>query len=274
MHLWTGSIFCDLSPARIPRWPCSICGRNSFRATIHLRLYSRGFRAFVSTLCVIALIHEQNVNRFGGHPKTSQTLRLTSPVLLSTSNCSQAPLELSKVLSDSARAFSGAPEGPCIYGVEFRMLRDLTYTIFKFWISWDLCEGLRETTRAGQTTALLCGKLDAVFSHQRFLEFHNRKEVRLSYSSLLQSQDSLHHNMACIIQISLYIYIWSIWPQMVVEHNRRSSWRPPLRKLRDAPFGGHCGETTKQEERESTINAPLHLSRHPRRHCQKERFWL
>jgi len=35
--------------------------------------------------------------------------------------------------------------------------------------------------------------------------------------------------MAWIIQVSLYIYIWSIWPQMVVEHNWRSIWRLLLR---------------------------------------------
>jgi len=35
--------------------------------------------------------------------------------------------------------------------------------------------------------------------------------------------------MACIIQVSLYISIGSIWPQMVVEHNRRTTWTCPLR---------------------------------------------
>jgi len=55
-------------------------------------------------------LHQQNVNRSGSHTQTSQILRLTSPVLPITARCSQALLELSKVLSDSARAFSGAPE--------------------------------------------------------------------------------------------------------------------------------------------------------------------
>jgi len=49
--------------------------------------------------------------------------------------------------------------------------------------------------------------------------FHKHKVFRLSYSSLLQSQDSLPHNRASIIQVSLYIYIQSIWPQMVAEQN-------------------------------------------------------
>jgi len=45
------------------------------------------------------------------------------------------PLELIKVLSDSSRAFSGAPESTWSYGGALRMLRDLTYRIVKFWIS-------------------------------------------------------------------------------------------------------------------------------------------
>jgi len=58
---------------------------------------------------------------------------------------------------------------------------------------------------------------------------HKHKAFCLSYLSLLQSQDSLPHNMAWIIYVSLYIYIRSIWHQMVVEHHRRSIWRRPLR---------------------------------------------
>ena len=53
----------------------------------------------------------------------------------------------------------------------------------------------------------------------------------LSYSSLLQSQDSLHHNLACIISVSLYIYIRPIWLQMVLEHGRRSTRPHPFREL-------------------------------------------
>jgi len=89
-------------------------------------------------------LHQQDIYRSGSHMQTSQTLRSTSPVLLSTSRCSQAPLELSKVLSDSARAFSGAPESTCSYGGAFRMLRNLTYRLVKFWSSWHLCAALRE----------------------------------------------------------------------------------------------------------------------------------
>jgi len=80
-------------------------------------------------------VHQQNVNPSRTHTQTSQTLWLRSPVLVSTSRCSQAPLELCKVLSDSARAFSGAPESTCRYGDAFRTLRDLTIRIVKFWSS-------------------------------------------------------------------------------------------------------------------------------------------
>jgi hypothetical protein len=59
--------------------------------------------------------------------------------------------------------------------------------------------------------------------------------------------------MAYIIEVSVYIYIRSIWPQLVVQHNQRSTWTHPLRELRD-------GETMEIEGREPTINTPPHLS--------------
>jgi len=47
-----------------------------------------------------------------------------------------------------------------------------------------------------------------ILSHQWFLGFHNHKVFHQSFWSLLQSQDSRHHNMACILLVSLYIYKW------------------------------------------------------------------
>jgi len=47
--------------------------------------------------------------------------------------------------SDSARAFSDAPESTCSYGGVFRTLRELTIRIVKFWSSWDCCAALWET---------------------------------------------------------------------------------------------------------------------------------
>jgi len=143
--------------------------------------------------------HRQNVNQSGSHPQTSQTLQLTSPVLPSTSRCFQAALELRKELSDAARAFSGAPESSSSYWGAFRILRDMTCSIVKFWSSGDLWAGLWEKSRAAETTAQLCRRLGAVMSQQWFLAFHKHKAFHLSYSSLLQSHDSLPHNIACII---------------------------------------------------------------------------
>jgi len=175
--------------------------------------------------------HQQNVNLSGSITQSSQTLRATSPVLLSTSRCSQTPLDLSKVLSGSARACSGAPECTCSYGGAFRMLWDLTYRIIKFWSFWDLCADLRKTSRQAETAAQLCSILrdccaksveDLVSDSHSSGSFITTRHFVLSYLSLL------HHNIACIIWVSLYIYIQSIWPQIVLEHNRRSTWTHPV----------------------------------------------
>jgi hypothetical protein len=47
---------------------------------------------------------------------------------------------------------------------------------------------------------------------------------------------------------------------MVVEHNRRITWRHPLSEPGDAPLGGRSGETTEPEGKQPTINIPPHLS--------------
>jgi hypothetical protein len=146
--------------------------------------------------------YQQNVIQSGSLTQSSQSLRATLPVLLSTSRRSQTPLQLSKVLSHSARAFSGAPESMCSYGGAFRMLRDLTYRIVKlrplrrsagdYERSWHCCAALWDTSQAAETAAQLCERLGAGFSQLWVL--HNYKAFLL-----LQSQDSQHHNMACII---------------------------------------------------------------------------
>jgi hypothetical protein len=53
----------------------------------------------------------------------------------------------------------------------------------------------------------LCGTLGAVFTLQWLIGIHNHKEIDASDSSVLQSQDSFHHNMACIICFSASIYM-------------------------------------------------------------------
>ena len=232
------------------------------------------------------LVHQQNVNHSGSNMQSSQTLRVTSPALLSTSRCPQTPLELSNVLSDSARAFSGTSESSRSYGGALRMIRDLTYRMVKFWSYWDLCTDWRETSRTAKNTAQLCRRLreqprslcstegDLVLYSHSSGSYLTTRHFALSYLSLLQSRDSWHHTMACSIWVCVYIYIRSIWPPMVVEHNGRSPCTRPLRELRDAPLGAHCGETMELEDREPTINTPPHLSRHPNRIHLKERSWF
>jgi hypothetical protein len=66
-------------------------------------------------------------------------------VLPSTSRYSQPLLELCKVLSDYARAFSRAPESIGSDGGAFRMLQDFTIRIVKFCSCLDLCIGPWET---------------------------------------------------------------------------------------------------------------------------------
>jgi len=107
------------------------------------------------------------------------------------------------VLPDSASTFSGAPESTCSYRGVFRMLQYLTDMIVKFLSTWDLWAGLWETRRWDEISAQLYGRLGAVFSHLLFLCFHNHQTFHLSYSSLFQSQDLLHTNMAIIICLSL-----------------------------------------------------------------------
>jgi len=124
-------------------------------------------------------LHQQNVNRSGSNAESSQTLRVTSPVLLSTSRCSQTPLELSNVLSDSARAFSGYYEIWLIGWPNFELLRPLRRSPRDFEGSRDCCAAQRETWCRIPIAVVLT--------------------LPQGIPSLLQSQDSLHHNMACII---------------------------------------------------------------------------
>jgi hypothetical protein len=48
-------------------------------------------------------------------------------------------------------------------------------------------------------------------------------------------------------------------PQMVLEHNQRSTWTRLFSEVRDVPLGGCCGVTMELERREATIIMPLHL---------------
>jgi len=149
-------------------------------------------------------VHQQNVTRSESNMQSSQTLQVTAPVLPNISSCSQTPLELSNVLWDSARAFSGAPESTGSYGGAFGC--------YEIWLT--------ELSNFGapETSAQICGRLQEQLgplrssagdfeSTARDLKPYSRsscdyistRHFILSYSSLLRSQDLLHQNMACII---------------------------------------------------------------------------
>jgi hypothetical protein len=85
----------------------------------------------------------------------------------------QGPMELSIVLSDSERAFSGAPESSCSYGGAFKMLQDLTYRIVKFCCSWDSVSSLNPLCSSG-------GDLPPDLSQLWLLGFHHHKSFRVS----------------------------------------------------------------------------------------------
>ena len=152
-------------------------------------------------------LHQQTVNWSGSYLQTSQTLQLTSPVILMPPWCSQSLLNLRKLLSESTREFSGDPKSTCHYGGAFRMFWDLTHMVFEFWNSWDPFARQCETSRAAAISAHLCSRAQAIFLHRSFSAFDNHNAFLLSYLSWLQWQDSLHHYMASNILVSVYMYL-------------------------------------------------------------------
>jgi len=104
-------------------------------------------------------LHQHNVYLFWKRTQTSHTRPSILPVYLAHSICSQAPLELSNMLSDSARACSSASESTSRYGGAFRMLQYLTHRIVKFWSHYKVCTDLWETLRAAEISAQLCRRL-------------------------------------------------------------------------------------------------------------------
>jgi len=107
-------------------------------------IFNRAFQ-YIPALLEFYL-HQENVIRSGSHTQSSQTLQATSPVLLSTSRRSQTHLVLSKVLSDSARAFSGAPETSAQICMRLReSLRLLRSSMGYFECGQDRFTALRKT---------------------------------------------------------------------------------------------------------------------------------
>jgi hypothetical protein len=150
----------------------------------------------------------------------------------------------------------------------------------------DLCVGLWDASKAAVTGAQLCGKRQeqprllcrsagdsVIYSPSSDSWIATRYFVSV-YSFLLLSQDLLHHNMACILHVSVNIYIQSIWPQMVIGHNWTSTSTQPVRSCRDAPLGGSCGEIIELGGSEPTINTPPHLLQHTNAIHETELFCL
>jgi hypothetical protein len=84
------------------------------------------------------------------------SLWVIRPVLQSTSRRFETLLELSKVLSDSARVLSGALESTCSYGGAFRMVQDMMYRRVKLGsleTSGQICRRLREQPSAQRMPA-------------------------------------------------------------------------------------------------------------------------
>lgn len=65
--------------------------------------------------------------------QTSQILQLTSLILLSIFKYFQSSLELSKVLLNTIKVYSGCFKSICSNEDVFKILQYLTYIIVKFW---------------------------------------------------------------------------------------------------------------------------------------------
>jgi hypothetical protein len=88
------------------------------------------------------------------------------------------------MLSKSVEAFSRNPENPCSDGRTFTMQRNFTIRIVKFGAvetSAQVCGRLREQQRPLHK---VCGRLVAEYSHQWFLQFHNRQALHRLYWSV------------------------------------------------------------------------------------------
>jgi hypothetical protein len=153
------------------------------------------------------MTHQYKVYPSGSNTHTSLTFQLTFPVYLTTFSCFQAPLELRKVLSATARAFYGVPGCTCHYERVFWTEWDMSYIAVKCWTSWNLCRGLQGTLRGAKSSAQLWGRLGARLSQQWLIVLRNHKVFRLLYSSLLQSQDWINVNGACYFEVSQHMYI-------------------------------------------------------------------
>jgi len=104
---------------------------------------------------------------------------------------------------------------PCRYAIDFQS-------------SWDVCVALRETI-------YLVLYSDSSSSWGSITTCHVVNDIRLCYSHRICYSIVWH---VLSFNISLYIYIWSLWLQVAFKHDQRSIWRHQLRELGDI-LGGH-----------------------------------
>ena len=157
-----------LSPNASLQWCLfnSIC-KNQFDAVESIEWFKfKNKAASPSKIKTIHLGHQHHVNQSGRHTNGSQTLRSTSPVHLSTSSCSQALLDLCKVLRHSARAFSDTPELTCSFAGAFRMVKDLKSRTVGCWRTWDLSAGMGKPREQMQPLHSSAGEL-VLYSRSR-----------------------------------------------------------------------------------------------------------
>jgi len=138
------------------RWPLSVNARPI--PAVELSSYRRG------------CWHQHNEILSGSYAQTPQTLRKPLAVFLSSVRCSKPLLELCHVLSDSAEAFSGAPESTWNYGDSFRMLRDWLLGELNFGVAETTAQVCRRLWEQQRPLCKLCMRLGATFSQQWFLD--------------------------------------------------------------------------------------------------------
>jgi len=147
-------LFCSLYFLFIP----SLLGRFSSQLNLCSSMHIATSNSRLAQLYVMLsssitfwVLHYSNVNGSKIHTQITQTLQSTLPVLWNKSSFSQVLLDLSKMLSDCARALLSPSESTCILGGATMILLDWTNRIVQFWSSWDLCADHQESSRAAET---------------------------------------------------------------------------------------------------------------------------
>jgi len=92
----------------------------------------------------LALGYQLIVKLGGGNTQTHRIILTISLVLVYTVDNSQAMQMVGNMLLYDRRILSGASDSLCSFWAVFKMIRNLTYRIFKFNRSWALCTYLQK----------------------------------------------------------------------------------------------------------------------------------